>query len=314
MNRKKLLNKAFQRGHLLTLKNPIYRQWIKKFIVDEIKGDIGKGDITSNSILRNNSKVKAIIKSKEKGILAGVEETKFLLKNYNIKTNKNKKDGSLIKKNSVIMEIEGKLKDVLKTERSALDLLQRMSGIATLTFNLIKKTKNKVGIAPTRKTQWRYLDKKATFLGKGLTHRLALWESTLIKDNHLVAIRKEGIKNNIKESIKRAWSKRKIGEFIEIEVKNQKEALEAAKTFKELKSKQNNIPCFIMLDNIKPNEIKKIIKEIKKRKYYNDVLIESSGGINPKNIINYAKTGVDVLSLGYLTHSPRSLDMALIIK
>ena len=308
MNRKQLLEKAFQRGHLLTLKNPMYKQWIKKFIIDEMKGDIGTGDITSNAVLKNNRKVKAIIKSKEKGILAGIEETTFLLKNYNIKINKSKKDRAKIKKNSIIMEIEGKEKDILKTERSALDLLQRMSGIATLTNNLSKKAR----IAPTRKTQWRYLDKKATYIGNGLTHRLALWESILIKDNHLAAIRKEGIKNPIKESIKRAWTKKT--NFIEIEVSNKKEALEAAKTFKELKAKKNNIPCFIMLDNIKPNIIKNIIKEIKKNKLYKDVLIEASGGIKPNNIKNYAKTGADVLSLGYLTHSSRSLDLTLIIK
>src|SRR3989338_36178 len=243
MNRKQTLIKAFQRGHLLSLRNPMYRQWIKKFIVDEIKGDIGKGDITSNSVLKNNPRINAIIKSKEKGIIAGIEEARFLLKNYGIEVKKSKKDGNIINKNEIIMEIEGKEKDILKTDMSALDLLQRMSGIATLTYNLIKKTKNKAGIAPTRKTQWRYLDKKATYLGKGLTHRLALWESILIKDNHLTAIRKEGIRDYVSESIKRAWKKRKNGNFIEIEVTNSKEALEAAKTFKELKAKQNNIPC-----------------------------------------------------------------------
>jgi len=314
MNRKQLLKKAFQRGDLLTLNNPMYKQWIQKFIVDEIKGDIGKEDITTNAVLKNNKKIKAIIKAKEAGIVAGIEETRILLRNYNIKIKKSKKDGSIIKKSCIVMEIEGKEKDILKTERSVLDILQRMSGIATLTSALIKKTKNSVGIAPTRKTQWRYLDKKATYLGKGLTHRLALWESILIKDNHLIAIRKEGIKNNIRESIKRAWQKRKKGNFVEIEVTNQKQAIEAAKTFKELKAKQNNIPCLIMLDKIKPNKIKDIIKEIKKKKYYDDVLIEASGGIKPKNIMNYANTGVDVLSLGYLTHSPKALDMSLTIK
>lgn len=314
MNRRRLLKKAFQRGHLLTLKNPMYKQWIQKFIVDEIKGDIGKEDITTNAVLKKNKKIKAIIKAKENGIIAGIEETKFLLNNYNILIKKSVKDGSIIKKNSVVMEIEGKEKDILKTERSALDILQRMSGIATLTSSLIKKTKNKVGIAPTRKTQWRYLDKKAAYLGKGLTHRLALWESILIKDNHLIAIKKEGIKNDIGESIKRAWQKRKKGNFVEIEVTNQKQAIEAAKTFRELKTRQSNIPCLIMLDRVMPKKIKEIIKEIKKKKYYDNVLIEASGGIKPENIISYANAGVDVLSLGYLTHSPKALGMSLTIK
>ncbi len=311
MNRKKLLNKAFQRGHLLTLKNRFYRDWIKKFIIDETNADIGSGDITSNSVLKNGKKIKAVIFSRSAGIVAGIEEVSSLLKNSKIKIKQLKKDGDKIKKRSKILLLEGNEKNILKLERSVLDILSRMSGIATLTDNLIRKIKNKTSIAPTRKTHWRYLDKKAVYVGGGLTHRLALWESILIKDNHLYALKKEKVNDVVETALDRAWKHRKEGVFIEIETSNEKQAIKAAEKFKELRVKEKNIPCLIMLDNIKPGKIKRIIKKLKIKKLISHVLIEASGGITPANIKNYSNTGVDVLSLGYLTTSSKSLDIKL---
>ncbi len=306
MNRKQVLNKAFQRGHLLTVKNKYYKAWIKKFIVDETKGDIGTGDITSESVLRNG-KVKAVVYSRSDGVVAGIEEVSLLLKG-SIKVKALVKDGSKIKKGSRILLLEGDEKNILKLERSILDLLSRMSGIATLTNELVKKT-GSVGIAPTRKTQWRYLDKKAVYVGGGLTHRLALWESILIKDNHLAALKREGVKDVVGTALERAWANRKKGNFVEIEVFNEQQAIKAAEKFKELK--KGEYPCLIMLDNIKPNKIKKIIRLLKKKKLYNHILIEASGGITPDTIKAYAKSGVDVVSLGYLTKASHALDIKL---
>ncbi len=167
MNRKQAVNKAFQRGHLLNLNTKFYRDWINKFIIEETKGDIGQGDITSNVVLKNGKKIKALIYSRSNGIIAGIQETSLLLKRYKIKIKQFKKDGDKIKIGSKILLIEGNEKNILKLERSVLDVLSRMSGIATLTNDLIKKTNNRVGIAPTRKTQWRYLDKKAVYVGNG---------------------------------------------------------------------------------------------------------------------------------------------------
>lgn len=307
MNRKQLLNKAFQRGYLLTVKNKHYRNWINKFIVDETKGDIGTGDITSNAVLRNG-KVKAVVYSRSPGVAAGIEEVSLLLKDSKIKIKQLKKDGSKIRKNTKLLVLGGNEKNILKLERSVLDLLSRMSGIATLTNDLIKKTNNKVGIAPTRKTQWRYLDKKAVYVGGGLTHRLALWESILIKDNHLAGLRKEKVKDAIAAALERAYKNKNKGNFIEIEVTNEKQAVKAAEKFRELRF---NKPCLIMLDNMKPAKIKSIIRKLKKKKLYSHALIEASGGINPGNISLYAKTGADVLSLGYLTTSSSSLNIKL---
>jgi len=311
MNRGQVLNKAYQRGYLLTLKNKLYREWIKKFIVDETKGDIGKGDITSESVLRNG-RVKAVVYSRSNGILAGVEETSLLLRDSGIKVKILRKDGSRLTKGSKILLLEGGEKDILKLERSVLDLLARMSGIATLTGVLVKKVKGKVGIAPTRKTQWRYLDKKAVYVGGGLTHRLALWESILIKDNHLAALRREGVKDVIDVALERAWRTKDRGNFVEIEVTNEREAVKAAKKFKELM--KEHYPRIIMLDNINPKGIKTIIKRLKKEKLYNHVLIEASGGITPKEVVDYANSGVDVISLGYLTKSSKALNIKLDIE
>ncbi len=123
----------------------------------------------------------------------------LLLKEHKIKIKPLKKDGSKIKKGSKLLLLEGNEKNILKLERSVLDVLSRMSGIATLTNELINKTKAK--IAPTRKTQWRYLDKKAVYVGGGLTHRLALWESILIKDNHLYALKQDNVKDIIETAL-----------------------------------------------------------------------------------------------------------------
>ncbi len=312
MNRGELLNKAFQRGHLLTVKNKFYRDWIKKFIIDETKGDVGtKGDITTDAVLKNGRKVKAYIHSRSDGIVAGIEEASLLLENSKIKVKALVKDGGKVKKGSRILLLEGNEKIMLKIERPILDILSRMSGIATLTNNLNKRIKNKVPIASTRKTEWRYLDKKAVFVGGGLTHRLALWESILIKDNHLDALGNEGVEDVIDTALERVWKKRDKSVFVEIEVFNERQALKAAKKFKELQSLSNEVPCFVMLDNMEPREIKKIVKILKRNGLFDNILIEASGGINPGNIRKYAKTGVDVLSLGYLTTTVRSLDIKL---
>ena len=312
MNRKQLLSKAFQRGHLLTVKNKFYRDWIKKFIVDETKADVGaRGDITSNAVLKDGEKVKGYIYSRSDGVLAGIEEVSLLFHDAKVNVKQLRKDGDRIKNGSKLLILYGNEKEILRIERPILDVLSRMSGIATLTRNLVMEIGNKVPIASTRKVEWRYLDKKAIYVGGGLTHRLALWESILIKDNHLDALRKKKVKDAIGIALERAWKHKKKTNFIEIEVVNEKQAIRAASKFKELQSKANNLPCLIMLDNMKPAEIIRIIKKLKNKKLYEHVLIEASGGIKPDNVKEYSRTGVDVLSLGYLTTSLKSLDIKL---
>ncbi|MBU1005432.1 MAG: carboxylating nicotinate-nucleotide diphosphorylase [Nanoarchaeota archaeon] len=310
MNRGRLLNKAFNRGYLLTVKNKFYKDWIHRFVIDETKADVeGKGDITSDSVLNGNI-VDGVIYSRNGGIVAGIEEVCLLLRESEIKVNQLKNDGDRINKGTKLLLIKGNEKDILKSERPILDILSRMSGIATLTHKLVSMINDKVPIASTRKIEWRYLDKKAVYVGSGYTHRLALWESILIKDNHLDALRKDGVKDAIGVALGRAWKKRKNAVFIEVETGNEKEAIRAAEKFKEL-NVNNDYPCFVMLDNMEPSDIKGIIGRLRKKRLLDNVLIEVSGGITPENVKSYSTCGADVLSLGYLTTAVKSLDMKL---
>ena len=309
MNRKLLVEKVLQRGHILRITNSWYKNWIEKFIEFKLKSDIGKGDITTNTLFDNGHIAKALIVAKQSGIIAGVEEVAFLYNKFGIKVSVIKKDGSVIKNNDIILRLKGNIKALFNLERTASDILQRMSGIATLTQELIKKVKNEIRIAATRKTAWCFLDKKAVYLGGGLTHRLGLWDAILIKDNHLNILKKELIKTYIKEAIKRVYNHH--SRFIEIEVTNKKEAIEAAQAFKEADFRA---PCLIMLDNLAPEKIKEIINELKKKSLYENILIEASGGITPNNILDYVNIGVDVVSLGYLTHSSKIFNLKQIIE
>jgi len=270
---------------------------IKKRVYETYKDDIDSGDITTDAIVKP-MKVKAIIKSNGNGILAGVYEARFLFEKLGVEVKDLIKEGSKIKKGDIVMEMKGDAKNILQAERTALNFLIRLSGIATATHELVSKTKTK--IAATRKTSFQYSDKRAVMLGGGYTHRLGLFDEYLIKDNHINAVQKElgySRLEAIEKCLKRVKEHNKDGKPVEIEVENFEEALTAAK-FK---------PDIIMLDGIEIPEMKKIVKELKG----SGICLEASGGITAKNIDDYKDVGVDVISSGYLTHSSRALDMSL---
>lgn len=274
----------------------ILKEKLRKFLEE----DIGFGDITTEIIVPENLRVKAQIIAKTSGIIAGIEETSILFKELGINVKSAINDGSKVDAGTIIMEIEGPARLILTCERTVLNLLMRMSGIATLTHQMVKKARKvnpKIIIAGTRKTLpgLRYFDKKAIRIGGGDTHRLRLDDCILIKDNHIV------IAGGVKEAIKRVKETASFTKKIEVEVQNAEDALIAAKEGVDI----------IMLDNMKPNEIKETIKKLEKEGLRSKVLIEVSGGITPENIREYVETGVDVISLGYLTHSAKALDMSL---
>jgi len=309
LDREKLVELAYQRGKELNLKNKNYLNWLEKFFDQEYREDFGSGDITSEAILTKNKHGKAILKAKQSGIIGGVEETSWFYKKHGLEVKIWAKDAKEIQKDDAILEVYGRQRDILATERIGLNVLQRMSGIATETRHLVDLLRDyETKIAATRKTQLRYLDKKAVFLGGGLTHRLGLWDSILIKDNHLQALKNNGVKNPVEKAI--AMASRFIDkiDFIEIETTNQDDAMRAARKFKQLKLKK---PCIIMLDNVKPNEIEQIMEKLRNENLYDYVLLEASGNITRENIRAYAKTGIDIVSLGYLTHSAKVFDMSL---
>jgi nicotinate-nucleotide pyrophosphorylase (carboxylating) len=255
--------------------------------------DIGKGDITSNLLPRK--KISASIISRQEGIVAGVQYVKFIFASRGCKVKILKKDGSKIKPNQKIMIVSGFAHTILPCERTALNLLSRMSGIATQTnhlVNKIKKVNPKVKLYSTRKTVpgLRLFDKEAVEIGGGNRHRMSLDEMVMIKDNHLAIA---GL-----ELIQKA---RKQYRTIEVEVENLNDAILAAKAGASI----------IMLDNRSPKEISKIVNTLKKLHLRKKVRIEASGGIDSTNVQSYARTGVDMISVGKITSSASGLDLSL---
>ncbi len=309
MDREKLVEQAFQKGEKLNLRNKAYVTWLNGFFQKEYIEDVGKGDITSRALLSRRKTGKAVLIAKQEGTIAGIEEVTWFLVKHHLDVKQHIQDGNQITHGATVLELKGERKNILATERTSLNVLQRMSGIATETKRLTNIIEGKdVRVAATRKTLWRYLDKKAVYLGGGLTHRLGLYDSILIKDNHLQALKADGERKPIEKALEKAAKFSRRVDSIEIETTNQEEALAAARKFEQLKLKK---PCIIMLDNWQPNEIGQVIGKLRETGFYDCVLLEASGNITPENICEYAQTGVDVISLGYLTHSARILDMSL---
>ena len=264
---------------------------LKRFL-DE---DVGNGDITSK--LLQKRKIVARIITREETIVAGTKFAKDIFALKKCKVQILKKDGKIGKENQTILEIRGNVKDVLTCERTALNLLSRMCGIATQTNNLRKQMKSigsKSKIFATRKTApgLRFFDKEAVKIGGGEKHRMTLSEMIMIKDNHLA------VERSIEGILKKA---KKTSGKIEIEVESQKDAILCARLGADI----------IMLDNFSPDRIKKTIKKLTELKLRNKVVLEASGRINSKNIAKYAETNVDMISIGSITNSVNGIDLSL---
>lgn len=273
-------------AHLLLAFN--LRAELKRFL-DE---DIGKGDITSR--LLEKKKISVRIISREDGIVAGVKHAKTIFGIKGCKVKILKKDGSKIRADQTIMKVTGDASSILTSERTVLNLVSRMSGIATKTNKLVKKIPNKTKLLATRKTApgLRYFDKEAVEIGGGKRHRMGLDEMVMIKDNHIA------VEQSLLSLIRKAKSRYKK---FEVEVESESDALLAAKEGATI----------IMLDNFSPSKIVKTISALKKLNLRKRVHIEASGGISEKNIAKYAKTGVDSISVGSITNSVKGLDLSL---
>lgn len=313
MNRDELIVKAYSRGEALTIENPAYLERVRDFTIRMVDEDTrDEGDITSRAVLDGFDPFsKATIVSKDHGVVAGIEEAAWFYRRYGLQVEAAGKDGENVEPGQEIIRLKGPFNDMLKTERTGLNLLQRMSGIATLTRRALDRVRGTgLRIAATRKTHWGALDNKAVALAGGMTHRLGLWESILIKENHLAVLKGNGYADSyIEEALKRAW-KWPRKNFIEIEVETPEEARRAAYTFRDLLAGDISFPCIIMLDDFPMEGLKSIVDEMKAEGVYSSVLFEASGSITPDNVSEFASTGVDVVSMGYLTHSPRSLDIS----
>lgn len=285
----------------LDLKNPEYKRQLKNFYLNSIKKDLGGGaDITSKMLFGKNKIISAKIVCRSNGILCGINELSFLLRGFKALKN----DGKKTRKNEIVALWKGSALKIFKEERTVLNLLQRMSGIASLMNEYAILAPN-VLITPTRKTVLGLLDKRPCIVGGGGTHRLTLNDGILIKDNHLKAI---GSSKEMLKKLQDNISKYKNPKFLEIEVGTISEAVKYAKLLNKIST---SLPCYLMFDNMNPQNIKKAIKKIAALKLQKKILFEASGGINRENIRKYASAGVQIISIGEITHSVKGLDFSL---
>lgn len=269
-------------------------------IIENIYDDIGFEDITTNSLVAENKWAQAEILCKENGILAGMEVAHYIIDTFGLNISNTFFDGDEIRKGDVILEFEGKARDILVVERSILNYMMHLSGIATVvkdTCDKVREINPNVRVACTRKTTpgLQKLEKKAVEIGGGDTHRFKLDDCVLIKDNHIQVV------GGIIEAIELAKENVSFTKKIEIEVETEEEAVRASMFGADI----------VMLDNMTPSEIDSVLKTLNERRLRDNVLIEVSGGITPDNILDYAKLDVDVISSGFITNSAKSLDLSL---
>ena len=269
-----------------------------KIIEYMLAEDEGFGDITSNAVVEEGKIVKAYIVSKDEGILAGNKIIRDLFEEFGIKVTFWMKDGSEISKDDLLMSMQGDARTILLLERTALNLVMRMSGVATAANHYVSLIKDSdVRVAGTRKTSPAIgkFDKYALKVGGADTHRFALDDMVLIKDNHIAAC------GTPLEALLKAKQNTSFSKKIEIEVESLDDAVECVKNGADI----------VMLDNMSPDEVKEVIGELEKLNIRQNSLIEVSGGITDETIMDYADLGVDIISIGALTHSSRSLNFSL---
>ena len=273
---------------------------MERFIEDMLKEDKGFGDITSEALIPKDQEIYAIIVSKDVGVAAGMDIVEEMFLEEGIKTVKLVEDGNLIEKGDILFKLKGNARKILLLERTALNITMRMSGVATATNDICRKVHDvnpNLRIAGTRKTSpgFSIFDKEAITIGGGDSHRYGLDDMVLIKDNHIAAV------GSVEEALKRALDNVSFSKKIEIEVETIEDAINVAGLGADI----------IMLDNFYPDKAQECIEKLEELDLRDNVLIEISGGITSDNIMDYAKLNIDIISLGALTHSTRSLDYSL---
>ena len=276
------------------LPNRVLEEKLRKLLEE----DVGQGDTTTSLLAPEKTIVEAEVVAKEGGVLAGIDEALILCESLKLQARLLKHDGARVKPKTPVLRIIGDARTILSMERTLLNMLSRMSGIATATNNLVRKVASrKIRVACTRKVApgLGYFDKKAVALGGGDTHRLHLDDLVLIKDNHLK------IAGDLSEAVRKAREQASFSKKVEVEVSSAEAALQAAKNGADI----------IMFDNLSPKKVREAVLLLTREGLREKVILEASGRINYGNIVEHAKTGVDVLSVGEITHSPKALDMSL---
>lgn len=265
--------------------------------------DIGEGDVTTSLIIPPETVAEAEVISKEAGTVAGIEEAEILSESLGLTAKTHVKDGDKVKPGQILLKIEGNARTILVVERTLLNIISRMSGIATATANMVERIREagaRTRIACTRKTApgLLYFDKKAVLLGGGDPHRFHLDDMVLIKDNHVA------IAGSVEKAVKRAKERASFSKKIEVEVTSAEDILPAILAGADV----------IMLDNFSPKHVEKAVALLKDKKLRERVLLEASGGITEKNLLEFASKGVDIISIGMITNSAEALDISLEIR
>ena len=280
-------------------KAPSPEEQVENIIALALAEDLGHGDITSDMLIPPDLQGKASIVIKERGVLAGIEVAKRVFQRVDpsLKVEILIEDGSKVKPKDIAATISGRIISILKAERTALNFLQRLSGIASQTAKYVARTRElAVYITDTRKTTpgLRLLEKFAVRMGGGKNHRLHLGDGILIKDNHLAAL--YGVGMSLKDIVAKAKQNAPKGLKVEVEVTSLQEAKDAIEAGADI----------IMLDNMSPDKMRRAVS-LKP----SQVKVEASGGITLVNVHQAALTGVDFISIGALTHSAKALDISL---
>jgi nicotinate-nucleotide pyrophosphorylase (carboxylating) len=285
-----------------------------------LEDDVGTGDVTTHAVVRDAFRSEeAVIVTKSDGVLCGLQEAQAIFESGGLHFHCCKVEGASIRAGDIVAKVFGPIGELLKRERTAINYLQTLSGIATATSRLVGDHPEKV--ASLRKTHpgLCFSEKRAVKAGGGFTHRLGLYDGLLIKDNHLACIVRELFGavpitekmkiDAIKIALKRAKQFREDHQlnelFIEVEVESIEQMFAAMEFFKA-----EDVPDMILLDNMQPHTVAKCVAALR-AEVKNDILLEASGGITPENIHAYIEAGVDIVSTSKITFAAKPLDIAM---
>jgi len=265
-----------------------------------LQEDYGRGDVTTDAVIAEGQTATAEIIAKEDCVVAGLAEVLFFVKQKGLEVEQKVSDGQRVSNGTIVAKVSGDAKKMLALERVSLNIISHLSGIATTTtkaVSIAERARKGVRIAATRKTTpgLRSFEKKAVELGGGDPHRADLQDMVLIKNNHIALV------GSVKKAVQLAKKKVSFSKKIEVEVSSIEDAIKAVKAGADI----------IMLDNMRPAEIRNAVSELKKQKLRDRIEVEASGGVNFDNLADYAKSGADIISMGLLTHSAKSIDFSM---
>ncbi|WP_292392120.1 carboxylating nicotinate-nucleotide diphosphorylase [Methanoculleus sp. UBA303] len=262
-----------------------------------IREDAPWGDVTSEAVVPDVA-CRAVVRANDPGTVAGLAEARALFEHFGVTVRERIPDGRAVAPGAILLELDGPARAVLLVERTALNIIGRMSGIATRTreaVDAVRTVSPDVRVAATRKTApgLRVLDKKAVMLGGGDPHRYCLSDMVLIKDNHLVLV-------PLPEAIRRARGESAY-RTVEVEVETAEDAITAAKAGADV----------VLLDNMAPDAVRETVRALSERGLRDRLILEVSGGVGAGDLAGYAATGIDIISMGALTHTVRNFDVSL---